>query len=201
MNFGEEFEGALRRRARIVLCLAACGMIALIAATALKSQVSPSGNSTPPVASAPSATSGGTDNSSEQPADDWPDTPGKAQVFQTCNGCHPADWLIGHNQDADGWSDTVSLMAQRGAQGSDEDFNAIVKYLATYFGPAPEKVNMNKATAMNLRNWLGMDETRADAIVAYRAKHGDFKTLDDLKSVPDVDAKYLDGIKDHLTFQ
>ena len=35
---------------------------------------------------------------------------------------------------------------------------------------------------------------------AYREKHGKFKTLDDLKKVPGVDAKKLDAKKDRIAF-
>ena len=91
-------------------------------------------------------------------------------------------------------------MIQNGAQGSDQDFSAILQYLATNFGPMPAKVNVNKANAMNFRSWLGMPEKEAEAIVAYRGQHGDFKSLDDLKKVPGVDANYIDSEKNLLTF-
>lgn len=188
---------------RGTLSVIAFAIVALAAATALRSQTSgpasssAPGNSPPSSANAPS----GADSSVAQPADDWPDAPGKSQIFRTCNtACHTPDMLIGHNQDASAWSDTVYEMVQRGAQGSDEDFTAIVNYLGTYFGTAPDKVDINKATAMNLRNWLGIDEESADAIAAYRAKHGEFKSLDDLKKVSGLDAKYLDAVKGRLVF-
>ena len=91
-------------------------------------------------------------------------------------------------------------MIQNGAQGSDEDFSAILQYLVTNFGPMPPKINVNKATAMNLRSWLGMPEKEAEAIVAYRQQHGDYKSLDDLKKVPGVDPNYIESEKALLTF-
>jgi competence protein ComEA len=153
-----------------------------------------SGNSTPPAAQSQAAPA------PAQPADEWPDGPGKAIFLQTCSVCHTPENVLGHNLDSDGWTDILQRMVQFGAQGSDDDFTAILNYLVTNFPPAPAKVNINKATAMNLRNWLGMPQASAEAIVAYRTQHGDFKTLDDVKAVPGVDTKFLDSVKDSLTF-
>jgi competence protein ComEA len=192
-----------------VLCLAALGIVMLGGAASSQSAANSSGSSVPPAPSTQSsaqpspqsAPGAASDTSAAQPPDDWPEGPGKAEIFRTCNtACHTPDMLMGHNQDAGAWSDTVFQMVQRGAQGSDEDFAAIVNYLAANFGPAPDKVNMNEATAMNLRNWLGMGEETADAIVTYRAEHGAFKSLDDVKKVPGVDANFLDAVKDRLIF-
>jgi len=36
--------------------------------------------------------------------------------------------------------------------------------------------------------------------VEYRGKNGDFKSIDDLKKVPDLDAKKVDLKKDRLAF-
>lgn len=120
--------------------------------------------------------------------------------LQTCSSCHGPETVIGHNLDVSGWTDVLNQMIQNGAQGSNDDFSAILQYLVTNFGPMPAKVNINKATAMNLRSWLGMPEKEAEAIAAYRQQHGDFKTLDDLKKVPGVDANYIDSEKNLLTF-
>lgn len=45
------------------------------------------------------------------------------------------------------------------------------------------KVNVNKATASELSKVKGLSMAKAKQIVAYRTKHGDFKTLDDLSNV------------------
>ena len=37
-------------------------------------------------------------------------------------------------------------------------------------------------------------------MVDYRAKNGDFKSIDDLKKVPNVDTKKFDAKKDDLLF-
>ena len=58
----------------------------------------------------------------------------------------------------------------------------------------------NQATAEQFESSLGLSTTEAEAIIDYRKKNGDFKTLDDLKKVPNVDAKKLDAKKDRLAF-
>jgi competence protein ComEA len=45
------------------------------------------------------------------------------------------------------------------------------------------KVNINTATAKDLMKVKGLNAAKARAIVAYRKKNGDFKTLDDLTNV------------------
>jgi competence protein ComEA len=91
-------------------------------------------------------------------------------------------------------------MIQNGAQGSDDDFAAILDYLSKNFPPAPDKINVNQATAWNLRNWMNLSEKQANAVVDYRKQNGDFKSLDDLKKVPGLDPKMVDAKKDHITF-
>lgn len=178
------------------ICFA--GSLLAIGATTLNSQTAPSSQASASQATPPASPAAA--DQSTTPADPWPNTPGKQQFLQLCSSCHGPDNAIGHNQDTSGWTDTLNQMIQNGAQGSDEDFSAVLQYLVTNFGPMPAKVNVNKATAMNFRSWLGMPEKEAEAIVAYRVKNGDFKTLDDLKKVPGVDPNYIDSEKDLLTF-
>lgn len=45
------------------------------------------------------------------------------------------------------------------------------------------KVDLNKATTKDLTKIKGLNAAKARAIVAYRKKHGEFKTLDELANV------------------
>lgn len=45
------------------------------------------------------------------------------------------------------------------------------------------KVDINKASAKDLAKVKGMNANKAKAIISYRKKHGDFKSVDDLKLV------------------
>jgi competence protein ComEA len=196
------------------ICFA--GSILLMGASVLTSQTASSSQApsqaadtsqsqtTPPSSTnsngASTSTAAAPAQASTTPLDPWPAGPGKDVFLQTCSSCHGPETVIGHNLDVSGWTDVLNQMIQNGAQGSNDDFSAILQYLVTNFGPMPAKVNINKATAMNLRSWLGMPEKEAEAIAAYRQQHGDFKTLDDLKKVPGVDANYIDSEKNLLTF-
>lgn len=48
---------------------------------------------------------------------------------------------------------------------------------------AAVKVNLNTASAKDLMKVKGLNASKARAIVAYRKKHGDFKSTDDLAKV------------------
>jgi len=55
-------------------------------------------------------------------------------------------------------------------------------------------VNVNKAGAQELESSLGLSAAEANAIIQYRQQHGDFKTWQEVSSVPGVAA---DKIKDN----
>ncbi len=91
-------------------------------------------------------------------------------------------------------------MAGFGAVASDDEFTEILDYLVKNYPASGGPVHVNQATSAQLVSGLGLTSVEADAVIAYRKKNGDFKTLDDLKKVPDVDAKKLDARKDQLVF-
>lgn len=134
------------------------------------------------------------------PADDFPAGAGRAEFLRICSQCHGPERVIGHGKDADGWSATIDEMIQNGAEGSDQDFGAIIHYLTEHFGPAPAKVNVNKASVMDLRNWLGLPASQAAAIVRHREHEGAIQSLGELEKLPGVDAKLIEAHKEHLTF-
>ena len=96
----------------------------------------------------------------------------------------------------------VYQMQDNGADASGEELDAIIGYLTKNFGkdPATEKVNVNKATASEIEQGLGLATKEAAAIVQYRTRNGNFKTIDDMKKVDGVDAKKLDAAKDRVAF-
>lgn len=66
-----------------------------------------------------------------------PDGPGKDKVATACNGCHDLGEATNQHLNAQHWADIVSVMVDYGAPVADSDFNTVVKYLATNFGPEP----------------------------------------------------------------
>jgi competence protein ComEA len=130
----------------------------------------------------------------------FPNGPGKQTFLQICGTCHSPDNVIGKGYTEAVWTQVVGAMVQNGAQGTNEQFAAIVRYLAANFGPPPAKVDVNTATVLELRNWLNLTKEQADELVSYRTKNGDFKSLDDLKKVPGIPPHFWDLRKDHLAF-
>jgi competence protein ComEA len=128
-----------------------------------------------------------------------PAGPGKDTLVRVCSKCHSPDNVIANGQDRAGWENTITKMAGFGAEASDDEFTEILDYLAKNFPPVTT-IHVNQATAEQLESGLGLSTTEAEAVVEYRKKNGDFKSLDDLKKVPDVDAKKLDAKKDSLAF-
>jgi competence protein ComEA len=57
---------------------------------------------------------------------------------------------------------------------------------------ASEKINLNKANALELVHIVkGIGIKKAQAIVTYRNKHGEFKTIDELSNVPRIGKKFI----------
>jgi len=130
----------------------------------------------------------------------FPDGPGKEPFLRVCSSCHSPMNVVVSGQTRQGWEDTITKMAGYGAIASDEDFTAILDYLEKNY-PPQQKVAVNKATAVQLEKALRLEPAGAEAIVAYRDKHGAFKSMDDLKQVPGVDVAILDAKKALITFE
>jgi competence protein ComEA len=128
-----------------------------------------------------------------------PAGPGKDTLIRVCSKCHSPDNVIANGQDRTGWEDTITKMAGYGAVASDDEFTEILDYLVKNFPPVTT-VHVNQATAAQLESGLGLSTAEAEAVIEYRKKNGDFKSIDDLKKVPDIDAKKLDAKKDRLAF-
>ena len=82
-----------------------------------------------------------------------------------------------------------------------DEYNAILDYLAKNY-PAEEipKLNANKATAIEFESRLTLTRSQAAALIEYRTKNGPFKSIDDLKKVPGVDAAKIEAKKDRIVF-
>ena len=63
-----------------------------------------------------------------------------------------------------------------------------------------ETVNINKADAATLQHYLtGVGAVKAEAIVAYRNKHGRFKSVDDLQKVKGIGEAIIRKNRDNLS--
>jgi cytochrome c5 len=71
----------------------------------------------------------------EANASQLPDGPGKATVQKICSGCHAPEIVLGRRDTKQGWEQVVSSMVDKGANGTDDEFNTIIDYLAAHFPP------------------------------------------------------------------
>jgi competence protein ComEA len=129
-------------------------------------------------------------------ADRFPDTTGKVALLKVCSNCHSAESVVQSLRTRQEWSDVVDQMSRYGAEASDQEFDQILSYLVRHFSP----IRINKATAKELESTLDVPGNVAEAIVAFRAEKGDFKTLEEVKGVPGVEAGKLDRQKARLVF-
>lgn len=129
-----------------------------------------------------------------------PDGPGKEITEQLCGNCHEATIVQAHRQSRDEWVATIQKMMAAGAQGSEDQFLAVLTYVSKNFGPAAARVNVNQASAAELESGLGLLAKEAAQIVKYRTDKGSFKAIEDLKNVPDLDFKKIEAQKERLVF-
>jgi competence ComEA-like helix-hairpin-helix protein len=77
---------------------------------------------------------------------------------------------------------------------------AIGPHLAFSAQPAarPEELDLNSASADALDGLPGIGPTRAASIVQYRARHGPFRSVEELGRVPGMGPAALARVRDHL---
>ena len=126
-----------------------------------------------------------------------PEAKGKDLYERICGSCHGTDVVFKTRTTKEKWKDTVDEMASRGAEGTDEQLDTIIDYLAKCFGP---RVNVNKASAKELETQFEITAKEAEGIVQYRMDKGDFKALADLKNVPGLDYKKIEPVRYRITF-
>jgi competence protein ComEA len=127
-----------------------------------------------------------------------PDGKGKETFQMVCSMCHAPVAVIGHQGTRQWWQSKVTEMLQEVTDVPQSDIDTIVTYLATNFPVV--KINVNKAAAKDLETGLELTSKESETIVQYREAHGAFKTLDDLKKVPGLDAVKIESKKDRLEF-
>jgi competence ComEA-like helix-hairpin-helix protein len=128
---------------------------------------------------------------------DLPEAKGRDLYEKICGTCHGTEVVFKTRTTKEKWKDTVDEMAARGAEGTDEQLDAIIDYLAKCFGP---RVNVNKATAKELGTRFEITTKEAEAIVQYRMDKGDFKTVADLKNVTGLDFAKIEPLRYRITF-
>lgn len=130
-------------------------------------------------------------------AQSLPEGPGRDLVELICSSCHSTERIATKQWTKPQWQAKVLEMLQEEADVTQPERDKIVEYLAKTF---PARVNVNKAEAKDLESVLEVSAENAAAIVQYREKNGNFKTVDDVKKVPGLDAAKIESQKDRLDF-
>ena len=134
--------------------------------------------------------------------DTLPEGPGKEQTLRLCGACHEAAKATSVKLTRDGWIETIDRMKAFGASGADEDFAAVLEYLATNFkGETVRPLDMNTAEAIDLESVLQLLRRESKAVLDYRTKRGKFTSLDDLKGLDPAIYKKIEAKKDRIVFQ
>ncbi len=130
-----------------------------------------------------------------------PDGPGREEVEKLCKNCHELARSVSKKQDRDGWQTTFNKMVAFGMKHSDQEMTVVIDYLTkNYPAEAVPPVNVNTAPAVELESRLGLRRSQASALIRYRNEKGNFKTIDDLKKVPGIDAAKIEAKKDVIVF-
>lgn len=128
-----------------------------------------------------------------------PDGPGKEPLVKVCGSCHQPERAAAVRLTREGWEEVIGDMIKRGAKGTDEEFAAVLNYLATNFlGEAARPLNINSANQVELESVAGLLRREAAAVLKYLDTVGLCKALTDLKKVPGLDYKKIEERKDFL---
>lgn len=134
--------------------------------------------------------------------DTMPEGAGKEQTLRLCGTCHEAAKATSVKLTRDGWIETIDRMKAFGAAGADDDFAAVLEYLATHFkGETVRPLDMNAAEAIDLESVLQLLRRESRAVLELRAKRGQFSSLDDLRSLDPAIYRKIEAKKDRIVFQ
>jgi len=125
-----------------------------------------------------------------------PDGPGREALKKVCANCHEIETVISSRRTRIGWQQITDDMMSRGAEGTNEEITALVDYLTKSFG----KINVNTATAADLRKTLDLSEKEAEAITSFRQQSGGFKKVEELEKVPGIGPEKLRQIRSLIAF-
>lgn len=140
-------------------------------------------------------------NTASQDYPEFPAGDGREAVIRLCAKCHSPNIILASGQDRKGWENTITKMVHLGATGTDEDFTDIADYLTANFpASAVKKIFVNSATDKQIAEILEISIDDAKTLIAYRDKINGFKSLEEMKQAPGVDAKKIDAKKDRLIF-
>lgn len=127
-----------------------------------------------------------------------PDLAHEVQSLQAVcgNKCHNLQIVTNTPRSLDDWRDTMQKMVDRGANGTDEQYDDILDYLHRTM----TTIDVNRADADELAEVLNANDAVVKVILARRSLKK-FADLADLKSVPGIDSATLDSKARMIYFQ
>ena len=130
-------------------------------------------------------------------ADALPDAPGRTTVAKVCTACHGLEYLVPSERTVPVWRDIIELMRSYGAQATDEEWRTVHDYIMVNLA----YLSVNKASAADVAAIFAVTDKIAQGVVAYRDEQQGFKSLDDLKKAPGLDAAKIDAVGTRLIFE
>jgi competence protein ComEA len=121
----------------------------------------------------------------------------EAQSLQAvCGKCHNLQIVMNTPRSLDDWRETMQKMVDRGASGTDDQYDDILDYLHRTM----TTIDVNSADADELATVLNAPDAAVKLIIARRASKK-FVDLADLKTIPGIDAAALDAKSKMIYFQ
>ncbi|PWT99329.1 MAG: hypothetical protein C5B51_27415 [Terriglobia bacterium] len=130
-----------------------------------------------------------------------PEGPGREETEKLCSGCHELARSVSMRQNRDAWKATINKMVGLGAKGTEQEFSVTLDYLSAHYpAQALPPLNVNTAKAIDFETRLSLRRSEAAAVIEYRARHGSFQSVEDLKRVPGIDGEKIEAKKSVLVF-
>lgn len=137
------------------------------------------------------------------PAQDLPPGQGRDTLKRVCTACHDIESIPRLRYSKADWMSLVYSMKDMGADATGAEMDEIIDYLTKNFGKGEEgakKTNVNKASAKDIEDGLGLTAKDSEAIVLYRMKNGDFKDAAGLAKVGGVDQAKITAAKEKIEY-
>ena len=126
----------------------------------------------------------------------------RSRRFTCARTCHEAAKATSVKLTREGWIETIDRMKAFGAAGSDEEFAAVLEYLAMHFkGDTVRPLDMNTAESIDLESVLQLLRRESRAVRRVPRKRGQLASLDDLKGLDPAIFKKIEARKDRIVFQ
>ena len=129
--------------------------------------------------------------------DNLPEAKEKETFVKMCSNCHAIERVVKVKFSKKFWASTVDDMVSRGAEGTEEDVEAVINYLSRYFG---KPVEINTATAKQIQEGLSFKPAEAEALIKHRTEIGPIKSFEDLSKIPGLNTKLLNEQKNNILF-